>query len=426
MNLKILVLSLSVAICLPLSAAHPRQEIAANPYLAAANYLSYPEPTGVTLAKAPKGYKPFHISTYMRHGSRYLIKDGEYGFSYNTLLKADSAGVLTPKGKEVLGKIRRIKEKSKGRLGELTEVGRAQHRGIARRMYSNFPEIFADTTVVNATSTNVIRCIMSMMAECMELKAANPKLNIIHDASEADMHILNNWQYDNARRKPYETSISIESGRQKGALKPDRIFAELFTDPEWVNDNISDKKGWMYMLYYVAGNMQSHSDKSLDFMDLFTTGELYDLWKCTNVEWYCHGANTPASGNRMHFGQTNLYEDIPNDGDASAASRKKGATLRFGHESVVLPTAVFFDLNGAGYSTDDLDRLDDHWVNYRIFPMAANIQFVFYEKPGNDVLVRVLLNEHDATLPLKAVSNYFYRWDDVSEYFRKKLESAKK
>ena len=128
MNLKILVLSLSVAICLPLSAAHPRQEIAANPYLAAANYLSYPEPTGVTLAKAPKGYKPFHISTYMRHGSRHLIKDGEYGFSYNTLLKADSAGVLTPKGKEVLGKIRRIKEKSKGRLGELTEVGRAQHR----------------------------------------------------------------------------------------------------------------------------------------------------------------------------------------------------------------------------------------------------------------------------------------------------------
>ena len=180
------------------------------------------------------------------------------------------------------------------------------------------------------------------------------------------------------------------------------------------------------MLYYVAGNMQSHSDKSLDFMDLFTTGELYDLWKCTNVEWYCHGANSPASGNRMHFGQTNLYEDILNDGDAFAASRKKGATLRFGHESVVLPTAVFFDLNGAGYSTDDLDRLDDHWVNYRIFPMAANIQFVFYEKPGNDVLVRVLLNEHDATLPLKAVSNYFYRWDDVSEYFRKKLESAKK
>ena len=39
---------------------------------------------------------------------------------------------------------------AEGRLGELTSVGARQHRGIAKRMYTNFPQIFADGTEVDA------------------------------------------------------------------------------------------------------------------------------------------------------------------------------------------------------------------------------------------------------------------------------------
>ena len=49
-----------------------REEIRANRYLSANNYYAYPTPTAKQTA-APKGYEPFYISTYMRHGSRYLI-----------------------------------------------------------------------------------------------------------------------------------------------------------------------------------------------------------------------------------------------------------------------------------------------------------------------------------------------------------------
>ena len=55
--------------------------------------------------------------------------------------------------------------------------------------------------------------------------------------------------------------------------------------------------------------------------------------------------------------------------------------------------------------------------------MACNIQLVFYGKPGgDDVLVRVLLNEHDATLPVKPVADgCFYKWTDLEKYYRDKI-----
>ena len=49
-------------------------------------------------------------------------------------------------------------------------------------------------------------------------------------------------------------------------------------------------------------------------------------------------------------------------------------------------------------------------------PMAANIQLVFYRNPKNpkaDLLVKALLNEEEATMPLPATSTpFYYRWTD--------------
>ena len=42
------------------------------------------------------------------------------------------------------------------------------------------------------------------------------------------------------------------------------------------------------------------------------------------------------------------------------------------------------------------------WWDYKITPMATNLQFVFYRNKANDVLVKVLLNEDEATLPIKS------------------------
>ena len=98
--------------------------------------------------------------------------------------------------------------------------------------------------------------------------------------------------------------------------------------------------------------------------------------------------------------------------------------LRFGHDTVLLPLVCLMGLNGYDARIGDLDSVDRRgWACYRIFPMACNVQLVFYRKNlrDKDVLVKILLNENEATLPIESSMAPYYRWADVREYFLHKL-----
>ncbi len=57
--------------------------------------------------------------------------------------------------------------------------------------------------------------------------------------------------------------------------------------------------------------------------------------------------------------------------------------------------------------------------------MGANLQLIFYRKnpEDNDVLVKVMLNENEAKLPLKSIEEVYYYWSDFREYYLKKLDA---
>ena len=70
-----------------------------------------------------------------------------------------------------------------------------------------------------------------------------------------------------------------------------------------------------------------------------------------------------------------------------------------------MPLTALMELDNFGDEINDLDALADMgWHDYLVVPMAANIQMVFYRRPGStdpdDVLVKVLLNERETTLPI--------------------------
>ena len=75
MNIRKSLLALFVSLlCLGAYAQSSLEEITANPEKAGGVYLAYPTEFAPQ-SKAPKGYKPFYISHYGRHGSRYLISN---------------------------------------------------------------------------------------------------------------------------------------------------------------------------------------------------------------------------------------------------------------------------------------------------------------------------------------------------------------
>lgn len=104
-----------------------------------------------------------------------------------------------------------------------------------------------------------------------------------------------------------------------------------------------------------------------------------------------------------------------------------GATLRFGHEVYLMPLAAIMELGHVGETVANIDTLDRVWTNSTIFPMAGNIQLIFYRpKKGKDgdVLVKALLQEREMSLPVAPVQFPYYKWEDLKAYYIHKLDAA--
>ena len=400
-----------------------REDFKANPKLSANNYQAYPDKNLPAITAAPAGYEPFFINHYGRHGSRWLINKRKYTYPLEMLEKGERNGKLTARGKEVLAIMREVCEASQGRLGELSDIGHEQHQGIARRMFQNFPQVFQDGAPVKARSTVVIRCILSMQNEVDVLASLNPKLNITTDASEATMYYMN---YSDSVVRPLRAGVNDKRNECYNKwLNPKGMLKKLFNDQKFARDSVDDARRLMLYLMEVAGNMQSHHRfENVNLYDLFSADDIYSVWRYNNVYWYLASGETPLTQNRVDYMEANLLRNFIEDADKATTTdnRTPGASLRFGHESVVLPLCCLMGLNGLDYRTTDLETLDQRWQTYKVFPMAANIQFVYFRKAGSDdILMLPLLNEREATLPVETDVAPYYHWSDVRDYFIDKL-----
>lgn len=422
-------LTLNLLFCLVLfaSAQKSRDEISKNINLSASNYLAYIAPTKA-LTPAPAGEKPFYISHYGRHGSRYLIGRDDYTKPIKVLQKADTLGKLTALGRDVLRRLIIIEKEAHNRLGELTQLGAEQHRGIAKRMVERFPEVFADSAVIDARSTTVVRCILSMENELLQMTSMNPKLKIKHDASNHDMYYMNFDDKVLSKQKMAGKAHTEYDKFVNKHINPDHVMGELFNDTAYVNNKV-DKGDLYYKLFSIASIIQDCEIRhSISLYDIFNSDDIYSNWQRENAWWYINHGNCPLNGGTQPFTQRNLLNNILNTADTMIVKEKPGATLRFGHEVVVMPMACLLELNNCNDRIDNLEDLDKKdWINYKIFPMGSNIQFIFYRKSPNDkdVLVKVLLNEDEAKLPVKSDIAPYYHWKDVEAYYRAKLATYK-
>jgi len=421
---KLILAIVTLAVALPSMAQQARQEIRQNVRLSGSNYLAYPGPQNKSLTKAPKGYKPCYLSHYGRHGSRHLIGRGDFTMPLQTLERADSAGMLTERGKELLGQMRTIYAEAKDRLGELTLLGHQQHQQIGARMIERFPEVFEGDAVVDARSTWVVRCILSMENELHSLLRANPKLQMKIDASMADMYYMNNDDRELFKKRRNADVDKAYDAFVRRHVNYDAMLTKVFTDTAYARKNFRCSE-LNHKLFQIASNLQSTELRhTISLYDLFTEEEIYGNWLRENAYWYIHYGPCPLNGGNQISSQCNLVRDIIAKADSCLTLKTPGATLRFGHEVVVLPLTCLLGLNGFDQQISDLEQLEDKgWINYKVFPMGSNVQLVFYRRSAtdSDVLVKFLLNEDEARLPIESDIAPYYRWSDVKNYLEKRL-----
>lgn len=419
--MRLLLISCLLAGALAAHGQASLEEITATPGKAGGVYYAYPV-TESANTPAPKGYKPFYISHYGRHGSRYLISDDDVSNVRSLFASADTAGALTPLGRDVLTRLDSLWLEARGRGGELTPLGNRQHHDIATRMYKAFPEAFPDDARLTARSTTVMRCAHSMFAFVEGLKEQNPRLVIPRESSQRNMDYLNyhtkeSGKYSDHRGEWYQDWRKFRQEK----TNPDRLVSSLFSDSLYVRRHI-DPVELMWQLYWVAVDMQN-VETQLDFFDLFTPQELYDLWQVFNFNFFaCNSSYLPARG--LHVDNAkNLLTNILETADEYVNTGTHGATLRFGHDGNIIPLAALLRIPGAYTNEDNPYLLAQSYADFKISPMASNMQIVFFRDKKDDVIVKVMLNEREQKLPLETDIFPFYHWNDFRNYLIQAIET---
>lgn len=402
------------------------KNLAGNKYSSYFAVFQSIERYGETVQTAPPdGYEPFYLSSFARHGARFLNGTDEYDAPIKYLTDANSKGVLSEQGKVLLSELKQVRALCpKEKLGTLTPIGAAQHKAIAQRMCKNFPEIFNETGSFFAQSSVSKRCIKSMNAEIAVIDSVTHQ-HITQASGRKGMQDRLAGNYNNDKMEAARGPGYSAHAKERSAITPyQRICGMLFKNTTWTT--VDKQKEFVRGFFEIASNMQSH-DFGIDLWKYFTDDEACTLWHIKNRLWYRMFGPSPVTKGLMPLRSKWQLEDIIEGAD-SVVNRKNwhGGNLRFSHDTSLMPLVCLMELGTTGKAIPEaeIDEVDKYFRNQEIFCMAGNIQLVFY-RPINgkgDILVKALLCEREVTLPGTPVMGPYYRWNEIRTHWLNRVK----
>jgi hypothetical protein len=400
-----------------------REDIAANPNLAGGIYTAYMVTEQIS-APAPRGYKPFYISHYGRHGSRYQTDQAKYDVPAAMLEQAAKDGKLTPLGESLLRRVRIIADDAYMRAGDLSQRGEREQQGIAERMAKCYPQVFSgkNGNHVTCLASPFVRSVISMAAFTERLKEYYPKLELTRYASQHDIHITRPEKYMDTF---FKKARAMAGDYQQKNTKDEAFIRRLFNDYDYAvklicktYNNSSTYKfiGNMHDLAMIVQNF----DNLPEIHDIFSEEERYRLWESFNIRRYLTYGPSLDFGDVRNMDGKLLLRDIVERADkvVSGEMPNEVATLRFGHDSAIIPLLAILHAEGCDgrISFAEIEKLPEVWCDSRITSMSVNVQFIFYRNKKGDVLVKMLHSERDVRLPVKTDNFPYYKWSDLRDY----------
>ena len=381
------------------------------------DYPYVSQPTNLT--KPPKGYKPFYISHYGRHGSRYYWNALLYNSLDSVLTFAHNNHQLTAAGEAFYEKFSAAKEELKTGVSELSDLGWEQHQVIARTMYNRFPEVFKKGGNVLAISSLTGRCVISMSAFCQELVQCNPKIEIREQSSRFTLDGVVPTDRQNPLKRTWPKSKPrYEQNRDQfkgdNSLR-EKVIPRVFTSTEGLPGNVRRLGEDLINLYTSLPNIGHEGMMG----NIVTDEELAQQWETSNLgtySWLFPDQNEMVP----------ILEDILKKAEAVFnGSSDHIADLRFGHDTCLGPLTILMGINGA-----DKDPLDPYEVKncYQSWETckASNIQLIFYRsKKSSDILVKCMLNGAEASLPVPTTQYPYYKWSDFKQYYTNRCNRVK-
>ena len=436
---RFITLALSLLVAATLFAQSPEavlKSIEQYPNHAVTIGSTYPSIPLGEVANAPKGFKPFYFSMVGRHGSRYETE--KHLICYDLLKiydKADKLGILTADGKALHKQIAEICKAQKDNDGEISALGMKQWEGIAQRTYDRFGSIFRSGNLEAKSSTSM-RCVLSMVSFNQTIKGLYPKINIYQNSREVELQMLrplvdNPYISKDAKDlcKEYRTNGPWKKERNKFLHSADAssFISKVTTNREaFINEcGAKSDMNAAYLSFYTllfAENFEK-GDRAL-LTRLFTPKEMYNVYVYKTSMWvnaFFGRGNEYVEMRQSHMRP--LIEDILNKAQAAVDGKNPDvANLRFTHDSYVGPLLSVIGYEGCVPQwSEDIEKAATSFNHALISPMAANLQIVLYRNKKGEVLVRSLLNERDAYLPIKCETAPFYPWSDFCNHINNNM-----
>ena len=181
----------------------------------------------------------------------------------------------------------------------------------------------------------------------------------------------------------------------------------------------------IYMRLAIMQNLGQNDRTLID--SIFSADERYTIYLFENYRWYCRYMSLNVEGGKQRFApMQNTVKDIIKHADLAIEGKNSAvANLRFGHDYYLLGLMTMIGFNECSGDADlsSIEKLGEEWPSFKVVTMASNLQFVFYRSKKNpDILVRMLENENDVTLPIKSDIAPFYKWEDVRKYLNERIE----
>lgn len=360
----------------------------------------------------PDSLTPIFINHVGRHGSRYPASAVNCMTMKRVLEEADSLGTITHLGRKMLQYTLLAIKNSDGQWGALDSLGIEEQRGIASRMYINFPTLFSDSKV-KAISSYSPRCIMSMQSFIHQLSRLNNRIEIVASSGRSTSPLMRpfdidqeyiDFRNDATNMQPYNEYIS-----KAIPLEPlRRILGENYP----LND--AEAQSLALTQYYVIAGMKAMMI-DCDATQFFTTDEYNRLWSCFNLRQYLQRTATTVSTIPADIA-SHLLLDLLSTTDAAAnGSITEKAILRFGHAETLMPLLSLMRLNGCYYKTNYFDTVAKHWMDFDVVPMSANLQIILFKTAKGKHYVRIDHNEVPVSI-LPNNNSIYAPWDKVHDY----------
>lgn len=396
-----------------------REIIRENPAWAASNLYQY-EYVETESSPVPKGYKPFYINHYGRHGSRYMSSGWETDAVRPVFEAADSCGLLTQAGKSFWNDLKAVLDEQDGVVGMLTSRGAAEHRGIGGRMALRFPEVFK-----GKSGRNLVNCVSSTSPRCL-VSMANFTDALAENTSGLDFsYITGNKYYDYIAYHPEVEEGLVLSGNQEMAFRraesdPEALLRHFFKDVDKALELTGDPYVFERRLYLLScvGHLTDYGRCLLEY---FPEDMLVKNWEARNARFYVAYANSKELPHYASQVAAPLVSEIIKRVDAALEEDSCiAADLCFGHDVTLMPLISHMGIEGM-HEKLSFDEVNGRWSSSDFICMGSNIQFVFYRNKAGDILVKILYNEKETSIPgLKSRYGNYYSWPELRSHLNRR------